>query len=360
MAIGFYDYDIYLKPTKLLLNLEAMKIASYYNNLGKAVVLESDLKKAKEYEEFYIFRNTLSKNTSLKKEVLAEFDQHMHYYGLAYSEGVYIPMDLEFEKQTPYIQLYSPYLRDKIKSGQLTFVKLEKILNSHFLRLRAGDYELDLTKLARKEVVYIYDYEIEEVSDWLEKLKYCREELMSKNKNLKMQIVNGFKLTSFENVKKISEIHGIASRDIHLFSSDTYKEFKEKFDSIAPWVSSRDGIKYYFGHDVNAASNIECIRNLCLSINKYLYTKGILKACEFIVSDNCEVSQINKLQKDFQYWTVVRLGDQTLKDYFLARNKKTFNEYYDIIARTAYRKQFDSLCSKTKNEIKKAGWYYHE
>ena len=34
MAVGFYDYDLELKPRKLMLNLEAMKIASFYHNLG--------------------------------------------------------------------------------------------------------------------------------------------------------------------------------------------------------------------------------------------------------------------------------------------------------------------------------------
>lgn len=361
MAVGFYDYDLELKPHKLMLNLEAMKIASYYHNLGESISLVNNLTCADNYDQFYICRNVLYKQSDavVKNEVEVANKPHVHRIGLAYSNGIYIPMEEKFEIQTPYIQLYATYLRDKVLAKEITFPQVEKILNSHFIRLRAGAYQMDLTKLKRKEKIWIYDYEIEKVDDWYNKLRYCRENLMKGIKTSRVIVVNGFKFTSFDNVKKLSEIPGFGSDDVHLFSSDTYGEFVERFNSIAPWVSSRDGIKYYYGHDINPTSDNEVARNLCLSINKYCYAKSILKACEFIVDDKCEVSPLNKLQKDFQYWTLVRLGDQTLKDYYLQRNRRNFDDYYKIIASTPYKRQFDSLCNKTKNEIKKVGWYYH-
>jgi len=271
-----------------------------------------------------------------------------------------VPMEQNLELQTAYPQLYAPYFKQKVISGALTLIQLEKMLNSNYLRLRAGSLETDLSKFKRKEKVYIYDHEIEKVSDWENKLKYSREELMSKNRSLRVGVINGFKFSSFENIRKLSKIPGFVSMDAHIACSQSYPEFKESFDSIAEWSSPRDGIKYYFGHDINPASEIEVVRNFCLSVNKYLYTKGLLKACEFIVDDKCEIASLNKLQKDFQYWTTVRVGDKTLKEYLMSRNKVNYDEYYKIISRTPFKSQFDRVCNITKNEVKKAGWYYHD
>jgi len=342
-----------------MLNLEAMKIAAYHNNKGEIINLTNDMRDYTKYDDFYVCRNVLPKQTDFYKEIRTIQADNVHHIGLAFSNGIYTPMSLELEKQTPLIQLYAPYLRQKVLDKKLTIPQVEKILNSHFIRLRAGAYEMDITKLKRKERLFIYDYEIESITDWVEKLKYARQELMNPNKSLRVWVVNGFKFTSFDNIKKLSGIIGFKSSDAHLFTSNTYKEFIEQFNSIAEWVSSRDGIKYYFGQDINPLSNNEVVRNLCLSINKYGYTKSIGKACEFIVDDSCEVSPLNKLQKDFQYWTTIRVGDKTLKQYFMERNTRSYNEYIELIAETPYRKQFDGLCNIAKNDIKKAGWYYH-
>jgi len=360
MSVGFYDYDIHFKPKKLLLNLEAMKIAAYYNKLGKAVILEDNLKNINDHEYFYIFRNIMAKNLKHEKKILPEIGKNISNIGLAYTNGIYIPLEEKFEQQTAYVHLYGNYLRDKVKNGQLTLVQVGKLLDSHFIRLRAGDFEFDISKLKRKYKVYIYDYEIEKVTDWENKLSFCKNNLMTENKTIKIEPLNNFKFTSFENVRKLTQIPGFKSSNVDLFVEESYKEFKENFDSICEWSSPRDGIKYHFGSNVNPNNNTEVVQDLCLSINKYLYTKSKLKACEFIVDDKCETSQLNKLQKDFQYWTIVRVGDKTLKDYFISRNKTNFDEYYNLIKKTPYKSQFDKLCNITKNEVKEVGWYYHE
>jgi len=358
MAIGFYDYDIYLKPNKLLFNLEAMKIANYYHKLGESVILVNKVTDCPLYEKFYVFRNVLEKQT-VRKPAETLCDPNATHLGLAYTGGIYIPMEEQFETQTPHISIYAPYLKQKALDKEITISQVEKLLNSHFIRLRAGTHELDLTKLKRKEKLFIYDYEIEKITDWENKLIFARKELMPPSRILRVQVVNGFKFSSFENVKKLSQIPGFASIDVHLFSTDSYKGFKENFDSIAEWVSSRDGIKYHFGHDINPVNNNEVVKNLCLSINKYFYAKSIGKACEFIVDDKCEVSPLFKFQKDFQYWTGVRVGDQTLKEYYMDRSKKLYDTYYQIVIKTPYRQLFDSVTNKTKNEVREAGWFYH-
>ena len=118
-----------------------------------SVSLVNNLTCVDNYDEFYICRNVLYKQSDAIVENEAEVvgKPHVHKIGLAYSNGVYIPMEEKFEIQTPYIQLYATYLRDKVLSKEITFPQVKKILNSHFIRLRAGAYQMDLTKLKRKE-----------------------------------------------------------------------------------------------------------------------------------------------------------------------------------------------------------------
>ena len=55
MAVGFYDHDIILKPNRLLLNLELMKIANYYHRQNKSVVLMKDLSEIDNFEKVFYF-----------------------------------------------------------------------------------------------------------------------------------------------------------------------------------------------------------------------------------------------------------------------------------------------------------------
>lgn len=358
MSIGFYDYDLLLKPSKVVMNLEAMKIANYYHRQGEIVTLENSLDNINSYDKFYICRNLMAKKVPVGKDIISTSADNTTHIGLAYTNGMYLPMERSLEEQVPSVALYAPYIRQKVLENKITVSEADNLLHSNYIRLRAGSYEMDITRLQPQSKAFVYDYEIEKVTDWEDKLKYIRDSL-TKKKITRTVVVNGFRFTSFENIEKLSKIPGFASMDAHLFSSDTYNEFKEKFNTIAPWVSSRDGIKYYYGHDLNPNNNTEVVKSLCLSINKYFYALSIGKACEFIVDDNCEVSPLNKIQKDFQYWTGIRVGDKTIKDYLMSRSPKTFDEFYKIIASTPYKSQFDSICNKTKNSVKQMGWYYH-
>jgi len=96
MSIGFYDFDIELKPNKLMLNLEAMKIAAYYNNLGQVITLTNDLRDYSKYDEFYVCRNVLPKNVEREKAIRTIQADNVHHIGLAYSNGIYIPMEQKF------------------------------------------------------------------------------------------------------------------------------------------------------------------------------------------------------------------------------------------------------------------------
>lgn len=356
MSIAFYDYDIYLKPTKIMLNLEAMKIASYYKNKGQAIYLIDNINTIDQYDQAFVFRNVMPKSSSVSKKTIDYINSpNVNYIGNAYTGGIYLPIDSKYEKEIAFPGIYWSYFKNKMKDGKLSIPQIEKYINSHYLRLRAGDHFLKLDGLTRKEKVFIYDKEIEQVPDWEMKLEFCSKEL-KKDKNI--HVVNRFQFTNPANVIKLSKIQGFTSDDVELEYNCSYMEFKTFFEDIYDWASSRNGIHYTFGNVKNPSSLLESTADLVLSINKYFVAKSMHRACTFVVSDKSDISQINRLQKAFQYWTDIRVGDENLKQYFKKRLNKDFDELYGLVLKTPYGKQFDELCSITKNDIKEKGWYY--
>ena len=352
MAIGFCDMDIINKPNKLLLNLEAMKLARYYELNSKQVILTDDYTRWEDFEEFYIFQNLLStKPISLPRPV--------QQIGFAYTGGIYLPMDIEIEKQQPLSNVYSTYLRDKVKTNKTTIPQLEKLLNSNFIRFKAGDYLLDLNKVTPKYGLYFYDTDIELVPDWNEKLIYCQKNLKTSTLSVTPKVVNGFNVSSFQNMEKILSIRGFHSRDIRLTYPCGYQEFKEELTKVEPLVSSRDGFKYYFSYGVNEQSDNAVLKNLCLSINKYLFAKSIKCGCDFLAGMYCENSIYYPLQQNLQYWSEIRVLDSTLEQYFYQRSKQ-IGEIYQLALKTPFGSTLKKLCSVNKKEIREVGWYYHE
>ena len=91
MAVGLYDHDIILKPNRLLLNLELMKVANYYHRQNKSVVLMKDLSETDNFEKVFIFRNLPEKNVpaNIKRKVATDIiflpQKNIEYFGLVYS-----------------------------------------------------------------------------------------------------------------------------------------------------------------------------------------------------------------------------------------------------------------------------------
>lgn len=355
MSVAFYDYDIYLKKSKIILNLEAMKIASYYKNKGEALYLIDDPKKANEYDKAFIFRNVMPKRSLTSKTIDFIEGKDITHLGYAYTGGIYIPTEQKYEIETAWPQIYWSYFRNKINEEKLTIAQVEKLLNSHYIRLRTGKSFLKLDGMTQKNRVFIYDAEIERVPDWELKLNFISKEL---SKEKKIQVINKFNFYSPEELLKFTKIPGFTSDDVRLFYNCSYKEFEDLLKQLKGWCSSRNGIHYEFGNLRNPGSLIEAIMDFVLSINKYFLAKSMGMAVIFDVSDASDSSEINRMQKAFQYWTDIRVGDESLKTYFKRRLNKDFDEIYNLILKSPYGQQFEYLCNITKNDIKSKGWYY--
>ena len=105
MSIGLYDGDLQ-KYFHCPFNLELMKIASYYKNKREIVVLSPTFSPEK-YSKFFFRKDYY--DGSFPKELANK--QNVDYGGLAFSNGLYVPMDLQIEKTPPDTHIYEKILK---------------------------------------------------------------------------------------------------------------------------------------------------------------------------------------------------------------------------------------------------------
>lgn len=107
MSIGLFDGDLGIYP-RFQLNLELMKLATYYKKKREIVVLTSSFDPDRYNKTFYrkdiddgIFPSELG------------VEKNLFYGGYAFSKGLYIPLDLEIEKCRPSTSIYIACLENK-------------------------------------------------------------------------------------------------------------------------------------------------------------------------------------------------------------------------------------------------------
>lgn len=164
MDIGLLDQDAISSPTSFLPNLEIMKLSTYYKKNKNFVSFILDPSKIERYTKI-ILRKDMNDGEYLSNILL---EDKCEYGGLAFTNGIYVPLPLEIENSIPDISIYNSYFK-KVLIGKKKYEDLKRrILRSSFIRLSSDGKtcNLDTSKGfigegARAEnVIYIYDSNI--------------------------------------------------------------------------------------------------------------------------------------------------------------------------------------------------------
>ena len=126
MSIGLYDGDIKTYPSAAF-NLELMKYATYYKKKNQVVTLTPYLQPER-YTTF-IYRQDYPSSTYPTKIL-----KNSIYGGYAFTNGLYVPLDENIERQPPDITIYEDYNWFSI-NGFTNAKKLSTMRNSAHCRL---------------------------------------------------------------------------------------------------------------------------------------------------------------------------------------------------------------------------------
>lgn len=156
--VGLLDYDCLhsISTSKIIPNLEIMKLATYYqkeeNHFCRLLTL--DEKELDCYEKIYFFSET-----GKKLIIPDEFKRasNVIYGGTAFTNKKYIPFENSIIDYTlPKIFIYKNFLKEKYDSGIKNNV-ISHTLDDTYYRMYAGKNKLPVPAIQMKKKVYIFD-----------------------------------------------------------------------------------------------------------------------------------------------------------------------------------------------------------
>lgn len=168
--IGLVDWDIYQDSSSKLHvpNLEIMKLAAYYKLEKKEFCRlispnETDLDG---YDKIYFF----SENIDCQVPEQFKRFKNIHYGGLAFSRGKYIPFEDEIIDYTiPRTFIYKEFLQEKYDDG-IKSKDINHFLDDSYYRAYAGDSKLPIPPMVKNKRLFLYDVDFF-YPDWREILE---------------------------------------------------------------------------------------------------------------------------------------------------------------------------------------------
>ena len=128
MYIGLVDNDMLVKRWHYP-NLELMKLSSFHKKNRDIVELVSDYRECDKYSKVYLRKDTIIK--PVPTMFLSRYRDKCEYGGLAFTKGIYIPMEQEIENCTPDVSIYG-----RIRNKDLI---LNTFLNKELIRLQTSN-----------------------------------------------------------------------------------------------------------------------------------------------------------------------------------------------------------------------------
>lgn len=350
--IGLLDYDCLQSEstTRIIPNLEIMKLATYYKTEENHFcrLLSLDEKELDSYEKIYFFSETGRKlliPDSFKRA------NNVIYGGTAFTNGEYIPFENEIiDYIIPKIAIYKNFLKEKYSSGIKNLV-ITHVLDDTYYRMYAGNNKLPVLPIQTKKRVFIYDRTffypdwqeiIQEISDRKPSGIYTIHPIICKT------LSQFFSIRKKEKIAKTNEI--ILDLDIPLNEVNyMLKNYKKLFLAeifnhsriYIPLKSNWVTVNTYYKNIIYTLNLLYAFWANSIPIKIYLYHPkiGIINPVmnfeQFIVS-----------------WSSSK-NNKTLFEKF-KKNNKMLAEYEKIIKNFPYAK---TLFNQTYKELSAKGFW---
>ena len=160
MSIGLYDVDFF-KYHQVMLNLEIMKMATYFKNRREITVLSPTFSPER-YAKFYLRKDYYDGTfpAGLNKY------QNLEYGGFAFTGNLYVPMNEEIEVCAPDLHVYDKYkdlLFENVKNHKTVYTSLT---NNIHLRISLDEktiwepFEKQIPRGSKANIIYFHDRDL--------------------------------------------------------------------------------------------------------------------------------------------------------------------------------------------------------
>lgn len=171
MSIGLWDADKVRYETAPL-NLELMKISSYYKRKREIVSLSPRLNPDL-YQKFFIRKDY---NDGKFPSNLTDYD-NIIYGGLAFSNGIYIPLDEAIEEQKPDKYIYEK-MRHNMSQKKTKYAAFETMMRAQHLRLSLDEktiwnkFEKQISWEDQTRTIFLHDNNLQKIDGIHEVIHY--------------------------------------------------------------------------------------------------------------------------------------------------------------------------------------------
>lgn len=173
MSVGLYDAD-QATFTKVVFNLELMKLSAYYKRKGEIVILAPEF--APEKHSKFIYRKDYDDGIYPKNLV----HPNVEYGGLAFSNNIYLPLPLEIERMRPDTEIYRRTEQDYLlfsKDKDYNHSLFYGLMNGEHLRLSLDGktlwdgYESQIKNIKKTHNIILHDYNLGAIDGSFEVIK---------------------------------------------------------------------------------------------------------------------------------------------------------------------------------------------
>ena len=356
--IGLVDFNLLssTSQTKLIPNLEIMKLASYYKTEENQFcrLLSLNEQELTSYDKIYFFSEGHSPPQIPKQFLRAN---NVIYGGTAFTNGEYKPFENSIIDYTlPRVFIYKEFLKQKYDEG-LKYNVISHLLDATYYRNYAGDNRLPLPAIIPNKQVLLYDKDFF-YPDWQQTIKIISERKPS----------------------TIIRIHPIICNTVsQYFSARDFPKISRANEYILDFNIPLNEVKYLlkkyknlFLADITATSNVflpvggsfiinnHYVNDLIYKINLLycFWSAGIFLKLKFIEPKIGFNNPFYNITKKFCVWTTnINIPKQRnfcfndkipkkIKDNILLEEKELLQTYY---------KNINTLFMQSFNNLKKEG-----
>lgn len=345
--IGLVDYDLWKNSSTNLYvpNLEIMKLAAYYKLEKKQFcrLISPDETELIGYDEIYFF------SEDVECQVPEEFKRfkNIHYGGLAFSCGKYIPFKNEIIDYTiPRTFIYKDFLQNKYNDG-VKSKEINHFLDDSYYRAYAGENRLPIPPMVKNKRVFLYDVDFF-YPDWKEIL----EELSNRKPSSIVRVhpvyctslSQFFELRNFPKFARTNEI--ILDLPIPLEELNVlFKRYEKKF--LAD-ISKTSAVYIPLGGTLK--SNELYYKDFIYKMNLLysFWSKGIYLKIKYINPSKGTYNPLNRLSQKVENWANLSTPVKK-KNTLMERLKKEEKEEYEELIKfhpsavDLFNQSFDNL-----------------
>lgn len=168
MIIGLYDADLVSAPNKPKVNLEIMKMATFFTKHNHIVELVLDLEEIDRYDKIYVRKE--KEKTPIPSSLL--LNPKVEWGGLGFTNNIHVPCSpIEIEYCQPTTSIYNKFFKRALKNGTITEKRYKEIMNRNYFRLYLDGKLMDDSWLEYNKPISLFDTQLNSSPGWLEQLQ---------------------------------------------------------------------------------------------------------------------------------------------------------------------------------------------